>query len=291
MAKNTTTTKKKPTPAAAKTKTTAKSIVKKTVSVSNNALAKLNTWNKSLAVLHLIQGVAVIVLANARGFSIHTNYLTVDSLASAGGNPVLVSASHNVFSLNLAYLVAAFFFMSALAHLVIATVYRDQYEADLRQGINKARWIEYGLSASTMMVGIAVLSGVADVASLFMIFMLTAIMNLMGLMMEVHNQTTKKTNWLSYYIGVKSGLAPWIVVALYLISTNVYGNGRIPTFVYWIFGSMLVLFSSFAVNMFLQYKKKGKWANYLYGERVYMILSLVAKSVLAWQIFFGALRP
>jgi hypothetical protein len=38
-----------------------------------------------------------------------------------------------------------------------------------------------------------------------------------------------------------------------------------------------------------QYKAQGKWANYLYGERAYIVLSLIAKSALAWQIFSGAL--
>jgi hypothetical protein len=43
--------------------------------------------------------------------------------------------------------------------------------------------------------------------------------------------------------------------------------------------------------MVLQYKKVGPWKNYLYGELTYIILSLVAKSLLAWQVFAGTLRP
>jgi hypothetical protein len=39
----------------------------------------------------------------------------------------------------------------------------------------------------------------------------------------------------------------------------------------------------------LQYRKVGKWADYLYGETIYIVLSLVAKSVLAWQIFANTL--
>ncbi|NLC33494.1 MAG: hypothetical protein GX781_09405, partial [Clostridiales bacterium] len=31
--------------------------------------------------------------------------------------------------------------------------------------------------------------------------------------------------------------------------------------------------------------------DYLYGERVYIILSLVAKSALAWLVLFGAMQP
>jgi hypothetical protein len=116
-------------------------------------------------------------------------------------------------------------------------------------------------------------------------------MNLMGLVMEVQNQGTKKVSWLSYWIGCLAGIVPWIVFAIYVTGSNVYGSGGIPTFVYFIYASMFIFFNCFAVNMYLQYKKKGRWADYLYGERVYMILSLVAKTLLAWQVFFGSLRP
>jgi hypothetical protein len=270
-----------------KKSTTKKSAASKKSKISFDSL---NKWNLVLAALHFVQGVAVLILSTNSSLPVTTNYLALDSLASKAGKPVLVAASRNMFDINIAYLVAAFFFISAAAHLIIATVYRPTYEKDLKKGINKARWIEYSLSASVMMVAIAMLSGVYDLSSLLMIFALIAVMNLMGLMMEVHNQTTKQTNWLSFIIGCKAGIIPWLVVVIYVLGATTYGSG-VPGFVYWIYGSMFLLFSCFAVNMYLQYKKIGKWADYLYGERVYMILSLVAKSVLAWQVFFGALRP
>jgi hypothetical protein len=49
------------------------------------------------------------------------------------------------------------------------------------------------------------------------------------------------------------------------------------------------LFNCFAIVQWKQYKARGKWANYLHGERTYIILSFVAKSLLAWQVFAGAL--
>ena len=58
-----------------------------------------------------------------------------------------------------------------------------------------------------------------------------------------------------------------------------------------ILGSIFVFFNVFAINMFLQYKKIGPWKDYLFGERVYVLLSLVAKTALAWQIWSGTLRP
>lgn len=251
----------------------------------------LNKWNLIMAFLHAAQGVAILLLARSSTLPVNTSYLTLDSLASRSGQPVLVEASRHLFDVNIAYLMVAFFAVSAIAHLIIATIYRPTYEADLKKGINKARWIEYSLSASIMMVAIALLSGVYDLSSLLMIFTLNVVMNLTGLIMEVHNQTTKKTNWLSYAVGCIAGIVPWIVFVVYVYGSRVFGNGQIPSFVYWIYLTMFIFFSSFALNMFLQYRKVGKWADYLYGERVYMILSLVAKSALAWQVFFGSLRP
>ena len=296
-----TTTKSK---AAAKTsKTTTKKVESKEsvtkVTKSSNKKEKtlsekfknLRTWNLVMAFLHALQGVLVVILSRDALFPVTTTYITTDSLASTEQAPVLVNATRNLFDVNLAYVVAAFFFMSAIAHLYIATVYRKKYEANLEKGINKVRWYEYGISASTMMIAIAMLSGVADLSTLVMIFGATLVMNLCGLIMEVHNQTTKKTNWLSYWIGTLAGLGPWVVVGIYFWGANQYGTGNIPTFVYFIYLSIFLFFSSFAINMILQYKKTGKWNDYLYGEKAYMVLSLVAKSALAWQVFAGTLRP
>ncbi len=115
-------------------------------------------------------------------------------------------------------------------------------------------------------------------------------MNLLGLVMELHNKKSAKPSWSSYIVGSIAGIVPWIVIALYLGYGALYGSTA-PTFVYVIFVSIFVFFMSFAVNMYLQYKRTGKWSDYLYGERGYMILSLVAKSALAWQVFGGTLRP
>jgi hypothetical protein len=259
---------------------------------SKITLGSLHNWNLSMALAHLLQGTIILFISASKQFPVSTNYLTIDPLATLNsGHPVLVAASKNVFAVNLVYLIAGFFFISAIAHVFIATVYRKKYEAGLKIGINRVRWIEYAFSASIMMIAIGFLSGIYDASTLIAIFSLTLIMNLLGLVMEVHNQTTKKTNWLSYMIGCIAGLVPWIIFLIYVVGANINGSGHVPAFVYWIYLSIFLSFISFAVNMYLQYSEKGKWSDYLYGERGYMILSLVAKSLLAWQVFAGILRP
>lgn len=250
--------------------------------ITANQLKKLNLW---AGLLHLAQGILVLVLSKAFTIPVSGSYLAFNQKTQS-----LDPANTVLFNIQLAWLIALFFFLSATFHFIIASLYNKTYNKNLKLGVNKARWVEYSISASIMMIAIAMLVGVYDFSSLLMIFSLTAIMNLMGLVMEVHNQTTEKTNWLSYYIGTFAGFVPWIVVAFYMWLGAIKGSSA-PTFVYWIFVSIFIFFSCFAVNMILQYKKVGPWKNYLYGERMYIILSLVAKSLLAWQVFAGTLRP
>jgi len=247
--------------------------------------AKLRKFNMIMAALHAAQGILVLALSRSFDLPISGNYLTFNPRVQQ-----LEPTTRVLFHLSLPMLVAMFFFISAFAHLIIATTYYRRYERDLKRGINKARWIEYAVSASTMMVAISLLVGVYDLSSLVMIFALAAMMNLMGLVMEVHNQTTKKTSWLSYVMGCLAGIVPWLVIAFYMWLGAENGS-KAPTFVYWIFVSIFIFFNCFAINMFLQYKKIGPWKNYVYGEYAYIILSLVAKSLLAWQVFAGTLRP
>jgi hypothetical protein len=68
-------------------------------------------------------------------------------------------------------------------------------------------------------------------------------------------------------------------------------SNNVPTFVYLIFIIYLILFMTFAGNMVLQYKCIGKWKDYLYGERPYIVLSFVAKTFLVWLVFVGLFRP
>ena len=245
----------------------------------------LHRYNIIAGFLHLIQGIAVLVLSKEFLVPITGSFLQFNASTES-----LEPTATTLFDVPLPLLIAAFFFLSALAHFSIATFYRNRYVAELSKGINKARWIEYSVSASIMMVAISLLVGIYDVMSLVMIFSLTAIMNLMGLVMEVHNQTTKRTNWLSYWIGCLAGIVPWIAIAFYMWLGAEQGS-KAPDFVYWIFVSIFVFFNSFAINMVLQYKKIGAWKDYLYGEFAYIVLSLAAKSLLAWQVFAGTLRP
>lgn len=253
---------------------------------TEKTFSSLRKFNVFMGFLHLVQGAVILILSTDFALPVTTSFLQFN-LQTQKLAPVVEER----FMLQIAPLIALFLFLSAAAHFIISVpkVY-EWYVVNLKKGANYMRWVEYAFSSSIMMVVIAMLVGIYDGVSLMLIFALNACMILFGWMMELHNQTTKKTNWTPYIFGTFAGIVPWIAVAVYLLGSG-SGDAKPPTFVYWIFFSIFIFFDIFALNQFLQYKKVGPWKNYLYGERVYIILSLVAKSLLAWQVFAGTLRP
>lgn len=248
-----------------------------------NRFRKLRKYNLAMGVFHLIQGILMIILTNEYAVPIRSSFLNY-----MPETDTLKAITDDIVEIQMGPLVAGFLFMSAIAHLTVASPgIFGWYVNNLKKGINYARWYEYAFSASLMIILIAMLSGVFDIVALIGLFSLTATMNLFGLLMELHNQTTEKINWTAYYFGCFAGIVPWIAIFIYFQGSA--NSGEMPTFVYFIMGSLFFLFATFAVNMVLQYKKIGPWKDYLFGESIYILLSLTAKSALAWQVFGGVL--
>ena len=258
---------------------------------------KLRKFNIIMGGLHLIQGLLMIVLglviSDLGNFKMQIYQFYLEFVETTPGNGYLEFARREVFTLPFFVLVAIFLLLSAFAHGLISIPKKinDMYNRDLEKGINKLRWFEYALSSSVMIVLIAYLFGIWDVATLSVIFIVNASMNLFGLVMEQLNSGKEKVNWGPFIWGSIAGLAPWIAIILYMTGATPEVTAETPWFVWAIVGTYFVAFNSFPINMVLQYLRKGKWANYLYGERGYIVLSLVAKTVLAWLVLVGALQP
>lgn len=263
---------------------------------SSNRFRNLRYFNLVMGFFHLVQAGLMLNLSNDFSVTLTTNFL------KSGGNPMegtffLVSLTEDFINLRIGPAVALFLLISAVAHFLLSSpVVNDWYNNNLKKGVNYARWWEYAFSSSVMIVVVGLLVGFFDTPGLILLFTLNAMMNFFGLLMEKMNiGRDKNYDWSAYSFGVIAGIVPWIVIAWYFISAvRGYDPGEdgnpIPGFVYAILISIFVFFNIFAVNMFLQYKKVGPWKNYLFGEAVYILLSLFAKSALAWQVFSGTLR-
>ncbi len=261
---------------------------------NSSRLANLRSWNIGVGGLHLVQGVLILILSSSFAIPIVATVMTGPPGAEGS-----LSVSKTFFDFNFPIAIAIFLFLAAGDHLLTSiTPVRAWYERNLLQGINYARWIEYSVSASIMIVLIGLLNGINNLYAVIAIFGVNAAMILFGLVMEQVNRNRESVNWWPFIFGCIAGIIPWIAIVIGLITSatdKTMVNGMpanadgVPTFVYFIVLSLFLLFNCFALNQWLQYRGKGKFTDYLYGEKVYLVLSLVAKSALAWQIFAGTL--
>ena len=259
--------------------------------IPQDRATNLFRWNATLSLLHLVQGLAILAISFAKS-PMATSPVVGTYLRYDEATRHLVTAQRAIWELPLGPAVALFLFLSAAAHFAMAFPVRSWYESHLARGQNPIRWIEYSFSSSVMIVIIAALAGVQEIGTLIAIFGVNAAMILFGWSMEIANEGRGRTQWLHYVFGCVAGAVPWLVIFVtLLISATEPGSAPIPGFVIAIFVTLLIFFNVFAINMVLQYRKIGRWRDYLYGERAYMLFSLIAKSLLAWQVFFGTLRP
>jgi hypothetical protein len=258
----------------------------------------LISFNKKMGLVHLIQGLLMLgfaffvypTLSTSGAFTIPVigNYLEF-----VVGEGLVLTNTDTLFELPFLPMTASFLLLSAIFHFLIAFPFKNKYRAGLKVGINQFRWYEYALSSSLMIVLISSLFGIRDVAVFSLIAIANAGMNFFGLDMELLNQgeskVGKKVNWLPFIFGSVVGLAPWVAIAFYIgVNPNL---DAVPGFVWAILATYFIAFNTFPINMLLQYLGVGKFKDYLHGEKGYIILSLVAKTILTWLVLFGAFQP
>jgi hypothetical protein len=249
---------------------------------AQGAAGGLRVFNLVVGLIHLAQAIAMLVLSNDFALPVTRSFLT--------GQPGTTPTTEAWFELRLGPAVAAFLFLAAIDHLLMAAPGVNAWYTDmLARQRNDARWIEYAISASLMIVLIAMITGVSDIGALIAIAAVNACMIFFGLVQEVFTRPSRAgVNWMPYIYGCFAGAVPWAIIALQVASSEDRGAGP-PGFVYGIIVSLFLLFNSFAVIMVLQYRQVGPWRSYIFGERSYIVVSLVAKSLLAWQVFANVL--
>ena len=246
-------------------------------------LGKLRKLNLYAGCLHLASFVAILLLSNDTSLPVRATYLADAPGRGKYSEPV------DLFNLNIGYMVAAFMALSAFFHFFLASpkVF-PKYTDGLSRHINPYRWVEYSLSSSIMIIVILQLNGATDFIALLAVFGVNVSMILFGWLQERY-ATPGSGDMLPFWFGCIAGVVPWLAIVFNLFSPNGPAESTVPGFVYGIVISLFVLFNCFAIVQWKQYKAQGKWADYLFGERRYIVLSFVAKSLLAWQVFSGAL--
>jgi len=247
---------------------------------------KLVSFNFKMGIVHLIQGIALLVLAltvpEFRDYTANIVGRFFRPIGEGGYGPTAIF----LFELPVAILAASFILLSAGFHFLISVPFKKQYLSNVEKGINPLRWYEYALSSSIMIVLLSVMFGITTIEGLLSVFGINAVMNLLGLLMEKMNPPSRtKTDWTAHWVGWIAGLIPWVIIVIYML--NITDLSLLPWFVLPGLSFYFIVFNLFAFNQILQYARIGKWKDYAFGEKSYVWLSLIGKSTLAWLVFLG----
>ena len=197
--------------------------------VQESRLQDLKRWNLGLALLHAVQAVAIFALA--------TDFSIPLSAAFPDGPPgSALPQPDDVVDISIGLAVALFLLLAAIDHGLTATALRGRYEEDLRAGINRFRWIEYSVSATVMIVLIAMYAGITQVTAIIAIAASNVAMILFGWLQERMNPPGRETTtMLPFWFGCVAGAGPWLAITF-----NIVGSETVPGFVYGIFVSLFV---------------------------------------------------
>jgi hypothetical protein len=261
-------------PTKRKTKTSANASV--AAGVTPTKLANLRKWNIALTVLHFGQAIAMLSLTNDFALKVLSSFP-----AGPPGTEGLVTST--LFEVRVGWVIGAFLALAGIDHLLTSTFAQKTYEKDLKGGINRFRWLEYSISSSLMLAIISMYWGILTLAALIAIVGANVAMILFGWLQEKMNPPGRKsTTMMPFWFGTLAGITPWLAMS---VNISQIPLDNAPAGLLLILIVQGIFFFCFGLNQWLQYRGVGKWKSYLFGEKAYLVLSLGAKSLLAWQIF------
>ena len=269
----------------------------KTQKLANKTSEKgLTRYNFIAGVLHLLSAISltsILVQIKVQGyFPVTADWMQGPPGFEPGPNSQWPGPQHVLlFTINLGGAIIASLLLSAIFHFaIISPFFKKRYFDGLANTHNYFRWAEYALSSSIMITAIMLLNGFTDFAGLIAVFAVNASMILFGALQEKYEKPGNGKA-LPFIMGCMTGIVPWIIIGISAFRPGYEGDNQIPGFVIGIIVTIFIAFNTFGINQALQYRQVGKWKDYLFGERVYITLSFVAKSLLAWQVFSGAIIP
>lgn len=255
----------------------------------------LTCWNLAMAAFHTAFAVVTLAVGNV-DLTVPV-YKTVLDFRRSNGNTTWELVPHYAPAGELPFtvLVALFFALSALFHLLNATLLRRRYLWELARCRTPTRWIEYTFSAPLMMLLIAYTLGVRDRATLFSVALLVATTMFFGHWTEVAARPASPDAWktslchrlVPWFLGHVPQVAAWLLVLLQFYDGQFDAADRAPAFVHVILWLELLLFFSFGVAALWSQRVPPR--RFYVGELCFQVLSLVSKGLLGSLLLVNVL--
>lgn len=187
-------------------------------------------------------------------------------------------------------LIVSFFAITAGFHLLYALNPGNVYLNAVKNGNNFMRWIEYSITATMMIVIIALISGVKDLRSYFILITSAIAMIYTGQMFETSSGPLR---WIPIIVGFVLLIGIWVVIIgsfnSAIDSVNDFNkktgsSENIPSWLYAVVYVLLFFYALFGLVPITQTIFGGNYRRY---EYFYLTLSLVSKATLGILVGYG----
>jgi hypothetical protein len=192
----------------------------------------------------------------------------------------------------------AFSFITGLVHIFAYARAGPSYQNDVEKGNNWKRWVEYAITATIMIIVIALVSGTGSIDTLILLATSSICCMLCGLMSEATARSNKQVSMLSTVVGWILMVAAFSVIlrrfsSIYQQSSEDENSEGIPGFVWGIIVSMTILYMVFGLIHLVHMKRQ--WTStdgvsevfHLRIEKFYTVASMVSKILLVVLIASG----
>ncbi len=248
----------------------------------------------ALSKLHLVSAIVSAVLAVASALLLVPataqfimSYMT-DSGTGGADKVVLAPATRVVWEVELGYLLAGIFAISAVASLLLATLLKKRYETTVTNKTSGFRWLFVGITSALLVEYASLIAGIQDIATLKLIGALVLVTALFSWLAERDNKGVSGAKWLAYSIALVAGTIAWLPLITSMVGTPFHGMERFSWYVYAFAGVVLAGVICFAYNLYRQIRGRGA-GNYLFAERNYVLIDLVMKVAAGAVIIYALL--
>jgi hypothetical protein len=183
-------------------------------------------------------------------------------------------------------LIVTFFAITAGFHLLYFLNPNDVYIKAVKRENNFLRWIEYSVSATIMIVIIALLSGVKNINNYILITVASIGVMSTGQLFET-TEGKKSKKWLPILLGFLLLMGIFSVVFRSFkkrLQEAEKAGANIPK---WLYGVVYIMFAFYASFGFVPIAQMIFKGSYIIYEYIYLTLSLVSKTTLGMLVAFG----
>lgn len=258
----------------------AKPKVKITLPSGLSRFARLNLVG---AGLFLILAALTPKLMGQESVQLFLGHLTKNELASRT-ETVFAPAAQALYDVQFQWLLVVTLVISAGLMILRATKFRAQEEAGLTSGVQKYRWVDFGVTTALFFEIVALLNGLQDVLAIKFGILSILTGAFFAWMFEREKAATGKPAKASLIGATVALVFPLIAIATTMVGTYVYGIIRAPWVAYAAFAILAV---GILLNLRTQWDSYRGVNNTSYLARMYEGQHFVMKLALVVVLLVG----